>query len=261
MKRTLALIQLHVEAGDKATNIANAFARIKEAASKADIIVLPEMWTTGYNLSRLSQQVTHEGDELLQRLEAFARERKKWIVTGSLPTKENEKVYNRTHCFGPDGVVAQYDKTHLFSLLSEPDNFAAGNQIVSAKLADIHCGLSICYDLRFPELYRKLALDGVTLVFVPAEWPTSRLVAWENLIQARAIENQMYICAVNAVGTFKNNIFAGRSALIDPMGENVVKGDQNEAVLYGEYDSDIVKKTRARMSVFADRRPEVYGGE
>lgn len=96
---------------------------------------------------------------------------------------------------------------------------------------------------------------------MPAEWPTSRLVAWENLIQARAIENQMYICAVNAVGTFKNNIFAGHSALIDPMGENVVKGDQNEAILYGEYDSDIVEKTRARMSVFADRRPEVYDGE
>ncbi|MDU2183451.1 MAG: nitrilase-related carbon-nitrogen hydrolase, partial [Negativicoccus succinicivorans] len=114
MKRTLALIQLHVEAGDKATNIANAFARIREAAAKADIIVLPEMWTTGYNLSRLDQQVTHEGDELLQRLEAFAREQKKWIVTGSLPTKENEKVYNRTHCFGPDGAVAQYDKIHLF---------------------------------------------------------------------------------------------------------------------------------------------------
>ena len=71
----------------------------------------------------------------------------------------------------------------------------------------------------------------------------------------------MYICAVNAVGTFKNNIFAGHSALIDPMGENVVKGDQNEAILYGEYNSDLVEQTRARMSVFADRRPGVYGGE
>lgn len=258
MKRKLALIQMEIAAGDKESNIAHARELLQEAAGHADILVLPEMWTIGYNFHKLQEQVGAHGDDLYEELAEFARRKNIFLLAGSMPTRVDGKIYNRSYCFGPAGEIAHYDKVHLFSLLTEPQHFAAGDRRVTAEVADIPTGLSICYDVRFPELYRSLALDGAQLIFVPAEWPESRLLAWVEMNRARAIENQVYICAVNGVGTYRSNVFAGRSALIDPMGEYIVRGEASETILYGEYDSDRVAEVRAHMSVWADRRVDVY---
>ncbi len=256
--KKIALIQMEVVAGNKERNIQHAFTLMEESVKNADILVLPEMWTIGYDLSHLDEQATQPGDELLQRLESFAVERNAWLVAGSIPVKENGLIYNRSHCFGPEGFLAKYDKVHLFSLLSEPENFTAGEKRQTVTLAGIKTGLSICYDLRFPELYRSMTMDGADLLMVPAEWPDVRLFPWIQLNIARAIENQAYVCAVNAVGTYKNNVFAGRSALIGPDGVDIVHGGDSEEILYGEFDIQKIKQVREHMSVWADRRPEIY---
>lgn len=258
MKRTLALIQMEICAGDKESNVAHARELLHEAAGNADILVLPEMWTIGYNFRKLQEQAGTDGDELYTELAAFAKERNVFLLAGSMPICADGKIYNRSYCFGPQGEIARYDKVHLFSLLAEPKHFAAGDRRVTVNMADIPTGLSICYDLRFPELYRSLALDGARLLFVPAEWPESRLLAWVELNRARAIENQVYVCAVNGVGTYRSNVFAGRSALLDPMGEYIVRGGDAEEILYGEYDSERVREVREHMSVWKDRRLDVY---
>ncbi len=254
----LALIQMEVRPAEKEANIEHAFTLLEEAAKKADVLVLPEVWTTGYNLKYLEEQACRPDDELLERLADFARNKNIWLVSGSVPTYDEGKIYNRTYCYGPQGQSTYYDKVHLFSLLSEPKHFAAGRRRVTTEIGDVTAGFSICYDLRFPELYRSLAMDGATLIFVPAEWPKSRLLPWQNLNQARAIENQVYICAVNAVGTYKDNVFAGESALIAPDGEYVVRGGDREDILYASYQAERVEKVRTHMSVWADRREDIY---
>lgn len=256
--KKIALLQMEVVAGEKEQNVRHAFELLNDAAPHADILVLPEVWTTGYRLSRLEEQACREGDDLLLALAEFAQQHQKWIVAGSIPTWEGEAIYNRIHCFGPEGLLATYDKVHLFSLLAEPQHFQAGRQRQTVDLAGINTGLSICYDLRFPELYRSLCMDGATLLMVPAEWPRARLFPWVQLNIARALENQAYVCAVNAVGTYRDNVFAGHSALIGPDGADIVRGGDKEDILYGEYDSELLANVRKRMSVWADRREDIY---
>lgn len=258
MMTQIALIQMEVVAGEKERNVIHAFDMLEEAAVNADILVLPEMWTTGYRLQNLNEQACRPGDELLRGLAQFSHETGKWLVAGSVPTLDAGKMYNRSYCFGPQGETASYDKVHLFSLLAEPTHFAAGTRRMTTQMNGVTVGLSICYDLRFPELYRSMTLDGATLMMVPAEWPTSRALPWHYLNVVRAIENQVYVCAVNAVGTYKENIFGGNSALIGPDGVDIVRAGKEETILYGTYDEAVLEKVRSQMSVWKDYRDDVY---
>ena len=117
----------------------------------------------------------------------------------------------------------------------------------------------ICYDIRFPELARKLALNGAQLLFVPAEWPHPRLHHWRTLLTARAIENQMYVIACNRVGRSGETSFFGHSMIINPWGEIVTEADENEQIVTAEIDLELVAKVRSTIPVFEDRRPDVYG--
>jgi predicted amidohydrolase len=119
-------------------------------------------------------------------------------------------------------------------------------------------GLTICYDLRFPELFRRYALAGAKLIFVPAEWPHPRLMHWQTLLRARAIENQLFVVACNRVGVVGKTHFCGHSAVIDPWGETIVEGDESEMLLTAEIDLGLVDDVRQRIPIFADRRPEIY---
>jgi len=120
-------------------------------------------------------------------------------------------------------------------------------------------GLGVCYDLRFPELFRHYALRGARLVLLPAEWPARRAYHWQTLLRARAIENQMFLAGCNRVGESKGEVFGGGSAVIDPWGEAVVEGGSAETLLTAEIDLDQVDTVRSRIPVFKDRRPEIYG--
>lgn len=255
----IAMIQMEVKAGDKDRNISHARTMLTEAAAKADVLVLPEMWTVGYDFRHLDEQACMPGDELLVSLEEWAVQHKKYVVAGSLPTRESGQLYNRSYLYGPQGELGSYDKLHLFSLLAEPRRFAAGNRMTLVRMGDMTVGSSICYDVRFPEMYRRMAADGADLVVIPAEWPTTRLEAWNCLVRARAMENQIYVCAVNAVGTYRGNVFAGHSCLIAPDGEYIARAGSEETIIYGIYEGEKLKTTRAHMSVWQDRRTDIYG--
>jgi predicted amidohydrolase len=256
----IAMIQMKVDAGNVKGNIDHVFSLLEKAvAGGGKILVLPEMWTTGYALRRLADMVTRPGDDLLERLSRFARDNQVVIHGGSIPYEIDGHIYNSTFVFGSDGEeIASYRKLHLFSLLSEPDHFTAGSSIETFSLGSEIAGLSICYDLRFPELYRAMAMAGASIIFVPAEWPESRGVPWRVLNQARAIENQVYICAVNCVGSYKDNEFYGHSMFVAPDGTIIAEGGSEETILQVTYEQSVLNRTRTGMAVWKDRRSDIY---
>lgn len=136
--------------------------------------------------------------------------------------------------------------------------FKGGDHAVSFALDDISCSMVICYDIRFPELVRRSVLEGkADLFFIPAAWPKARLFHWTLLGQARAVENQIYLCAVNQGGISGRTEYAGNSVLLDPWGNDVCRLGTEEGIAFGEIDTDILQQIRDTIHVFRDRRPEI----
>lgn len=255
----IAIIQMTIRAGDVATNRSHGLALLDKAAANADVVVLPEIWTTGYSLGKLAEMAEAEDGPTLSGVRQVASRRGVTVVAGSLPLRCDGRIYNKSVVIGPDGqTVAAYEKLHLFTMLGEERFFAAGQSRQVFDLYGLPAGLAICYDLRFPELFRALALDGAQVIFLPSEWPAARAEPWLTLTRARAIENQIYVCAANCVGEHHGNPFFGHSLLIGPGGEIVAAGGDEEAIIYGDIDPAEVAAARADMQVWPDRRPEAY---
>jgi predicted amidohydrolase len=178
---------------------------------------------------------------------------------------EAGKISNTSILFNPKGErTATYRKTHLFSLFGEEKHMAAGKTLGLAETPWGLTGLSVCYDIRFPELFRTYALKGVRIVFSPMAFPYPRLEHWKILVRARAIENQMFVVGTNQVGREDcgpDNMltYCGDSVIIDPWGRTVVEASEtDEALLTAAIDLDLVEETRSKMKVLADRRPDLY---
>jgi omega-amidase len=260
MKWKIAVIQMDLAFGNPEANFAKAKERIAEAAGQgADVIVLPELWTTGYDLNRLDEIADPEGRETSSLISELARKHSVHIVAGSVAARTGEGVANTLLVFDKHGNLAgRYGKAHLFRLMDEEKHLVAGNTAGLFRLDGVSCAGVICYDIRFPEWIRKLALAGAQVLFVPAEWPLPRLAHWRTLLTARAIENQCYVVACNRAGSDPANTFAGHSMIIDPWGETVAEAGEEETLLFGEIDTDLVPEIRSRIPVFEDRRPELY---
>ncbi|HMM20259.1 MAG TPA: carbon-nitrogen family hydrolase [Selenomonadales bacterium] len=255
----VALVQMTVAAGDVAENRRRGIAMTEEAAGRAEVVVLPEIWTTGYALRQVAEWAETETGPTITALAAIARRSGAAIIAGSLAMRVGDKIGNRSVVIGPDGrIAAGYEKLHLFSMTGEERFFAPGDRRTVFALAGMKAGLAICYDLRFPELFRRLALDGAQAIFLPAEWPAARGAHWDILVRARAVENQVYICAVNCVGEHRGSRFYGHSMLVGPEGQVLAEGGDAEGVIYGEIDPAVVAEARETMRVWQDRREEVY---
>ena len=255
----VALIQMEVVAGDVAVNRACGLRLAREAASQADVVILPEIWTIGYALRNVEEQAENEHGPTLTGLKEIAQTYQITIISGSIPFRKDEKIFNSAFVINPAGeLIASYHKTHLFQFMGEERFFAPGLERCIFPLQGTTAGLAICYDLRFPELFRSLTMDGATVIFLPAEWPAARGEHWRTLVQARAIENQVYLCAVNCVGQHRANPFYGHSLLVGPGGDIIANGGEKEAIVYGEIDPGQVGAIRQTMPVWADRRPELY---
>ncbi|MBI5715176.1 MAG: carbon-nitrogen family hydrolase, partial [Chloroflexi bacterium] len=180
----------------------------------------------------------------------------------SILEARNGKAYNTLTLFDSKGEQqAVYRKIHLFRLMQEEKWLAPGEESVLVDVNWGKTGLAICYDLRFVELFRKYALAGAKAIIIPAEWPARRTAHWQTLLRARAIENQMVVIAVNRVGESNGEIFGGRSAVIDPWGEAIVEGDDQQSLLHAEIDMGLVDEVRKRIPIFEDRREDVYRDE
>jgi omega-amidase len=255
----LALSQMQILPGNLPGNLKNAEGMITAAAAQnAELVLLPELWSTGYDLSHAAEHAA-ANQEITQTVSDLARKHHIWIG-GSLLETINGKIFNTFSLIDPQGNRrASYNKIHLFKLMEEDRWLNAGDNPTITQLSCGNTGLAICYDLRFPELFRHYAIHGARLILISAEWPLVRIDHWRTLLRARAIENQLFIAAVNAVSDSDGTVMGGQSMAIDPWGDIAAEGSATEEhLILAELDFDLVNQVRQTIPALTDRRPEVY---
>jgi predicted amidohydrolase len=226
----------------------------------ADFAVLPEMWLTGYAFRNLKDLASAHTADTVALVGELAKTYRMNIAAGSFPELENGKIYNSAYVFDRTGdVTERYRKIHLFSYTGEERFMAGGGALPNlVESEDGKYGVTVCYDIRFPEIYRPLGVQGAEMIFVPAQLPHPRLHHWRILLQARAIENQAYVIGCNRVGQVKHLSYFGHSMIIDPWGEVLAEGDEQEAIVWADIDLTTATTIRETMTVFKDRVPPVY---
>ena len=246
--------------GDPIKNYQHAEKLIETAMEEnPDIIVLPELWTTGYDLTRLDTIADRNAEKTIDFLKNAAKKYQVHFVGGSVANRGNLGVKNTLLIINNEGKLVQsYSKLHLFKLMDEHLYLEAGKEKGLFELDNRSFGGVICYDIRFPEWIRAHTAKGAEALFVVAEWPAPRLSHWRSLLIARAIENQCFVIACNRSGSDPNNEFAGHSMFIDPWGEVIAEAGAKEELLSAVIELDLVKDIRKQIPIFEDRRPDLY---
>lgn len=249
----IAAVQLDIAWEDKAANFARVRALLAAAPPEPDsLIVLPEMFACGFsmNLAVTRQDATREDETFLA---ALAREHRAFVLGGVVSPTAGEMGCNDAVVFSPAGTpLARYTKIHPFSLGGEAQGHAAGAEIVTFECGGFKVAPFVCYDLRFPEIFRVAAHQGANLFVVIALWPAKRQQHWLTLLQARAIENQAYVIGVNRVGTDPQFAYAGRSAVVDPHGVIIADAGEQERVLSAALDPETVHAWRRGFPALRD---------
>lgn len=259
----VAVAQISCSVGDVDANVRKIrdFS-VRARENGAELIVFPEVADTGYSMpvvQKCAQPWTTGAVPALQRI---AKDLSVAIISG-VSERDGDVIYNSQIFVEANGEIAgSYRKTHLFTggSMGEDKCFLPGDELRSFQLNGFRLGLSICYDLRFPEVYRVLAVEQGTNVFVlSAAWPFPRLEHFRILAVARAIENQSYMIVSNRVGTDEGVTCCGASAIIDPYGVTLVAASTDrEELIQAEISEENVRNVRNKMAVFAQRRPEIY---
>lgn len=254
----IAVYQMEIVPGDIQANMKKVAEWIG-SLQDVDIAVLPEMWNVSYVLDEFPVLIHDEGQQETAMLQQLAVDYHINIVGGSIAVKVEGRFRNRAVVINRNGeIVYQYDKMHLVPMLDEPEYLEAGNCYRLFELEGRQMGVIICYDLRFPEMTRTLALNGMEVLFVTAEWPESRIDHFTKLNYARAIENQCYVIACNAGGQCRDTVFGGRSMTISPLGEVIAEAGRVETVIEAELEAELTAQVRWDIPVFSSRRPELY---
>jgi omega-amidase len=251
----VALVQMGVVDGDPGENLERATSLLLGAAG-ADVYVLPELWTTGYATATWRQAASRDTPRITLALVGLAARLRAFIVGSMVSENDAGRLANRLWVFGPKGAaVATYDKGHLFAPMDEDRHLVAGAGRAQVAMHDWTAGLSLCFDLRFPEMYRLDALAGADLFLVPAEWPAPRADALSVLARARAIENQAYLVLCNRLGVAADGTeFGGGSMLIAPDGTVVADAGTREGVVLGVARRAELERVRAQGSLLGLRR-------
>jgi predicted amidohydrolase len=259
MRFKIALAQIELELASPERNYALVEDAVREAASQgAEIALLPELWASGYDLENANQYASSLTEGWFAKMQELAV-KQGVALGGSLIEEEGEKLYNTFLLVDEHGKqLGYYRKAHLFDLIDEKEYFTAGEKLAIIESPWGKLGLALCYDLRFPELFRAYALKGVETILLVAEWPRRRIAHWDTLLLARAIENQCFIAAVNKVGISKGETLGGHSAVVNPMGEFLSPCDDTPGIVLAEINPEEVAKARAWMPVLDDRNPAVY---
>ncbi|HEX3313821.1 MAG TPA: nitrilase-related carbon-nitrogen hydrolase, partial [Gemmataceae bacterium] len=234
----IGLAQIFCRPGDVAFNTRTIASQIREAAARGcDVVALPEMSDTGYHMPTIVRTASTWDGGVFREVAAVAAETRITVVIG-LSERVDDDVYNTVAVLGPDGeLIAKYRKTHLITAepVCEQNTIRPGDALVLCDIAGFRAGFLTCYDIRFPELARKLALGGAEILFIPAAFPVARIMHWNALAVGRAIENQVYVAAVNRVGTDERLTFGGSSRLLDPFGTLLASASEaDETMLVGE---------------------------
>jgi len=250
MSQTLEIapIQAHLAWENPIENRAYFDQKINEIKNKVDLIILPEMFATGFSMS--PQGKADEGETrawMMQKAKNTGA-----ALAGSLMIKDQDKFYNRFYFVTPEGDVTSYDKRHTFTLAGEHKVYARGKDKVIVNYKGWKLLLQICYDLRFPAFARNLE-DYDALIYV-ANWPKKRIFAWDTLLKARAIENMSYCIGVNRVGLDGNGYeYNGYSGIYDSLGATLAFAEAQETTIYATLDKEHLKTTRSQLNFLADR--------
>lgn len=259
----IALAQMDTVWHDPAANLAKAEAMVSRAAREGcRVVAFPELFATGFTMEPERFAETVPGP-LTSALSDLAKAHRLWIVAGGIevpePGREGAKPRNAMYALSPDGALAHtYRKIHPFTFGEEALHYDGGDTCATFELDGIPTLLVVCYDLRFPELFRPFAAGGAKLAFVIANWPTRRAMHWSTLLAARAIENQMVVCGVNRCGSEPRLNYPGLSVIHDATGEVLALGGDQEELVIADVDFAHVDEWRSRFPALRDRRPDVY---
>lgn len=253
----LRLLQLRVDRSERADARIERVRGLLTAGNPADLTVLPELWLQGaFDMDLFASTAQTLDGPAVTMIKEVASESKKWIHGGSIIVEEEGKLFNTSFLVDPHGAIAAiYKKIHLFGFDGgEATILSPGTELVTTAIAEAKIGMTTCYDLRFPEQYRTLTDQGADLFLIPMGWPERRIDHMRTLAQARAIENQAFVVAVNAVGRSGDVLLYGNSMVIDPWGHIVAEaGQESEEILDVEIDLSQVLKTRETFPVLRDR--------
>jgi predicted amidohydrolase len=260
---TITIIQPNLNWENKKANLDMLTQKIESIQEKTEVIILPEMFSTGFSMrpELLAEKMNGETVEWMKKTASS----KKIILTGSLIIDEEGKYYNRLIWMLPDGEYGMYDKRHLFAYAEEHNHYSAGNKRLIAQVKGWKINLLVCYDLRFPVWARqapsqpspkgeeKAVVHEYDVLIYIANWPERRILAWKTLLQARAIENQCYVIGVNRVGDDGNNIHhSGDSMIIDPMGEIIYHKSNEEDVFTYTLQKEKLEDARQKFPFWKD---------
>lgn len=257
----ISCIQMDMALGRPDENFKSAEKLIEKAMDDSpDVILLPETWNTGfYPASGLMAMAEGAEERTCYELGAIAAKYSVNIIGGSVSAMQEGRLYNTALVFDRTGrCIAKYNKTHLFSPMGEGSLYTPGSSLCSFSLDGAAAGLIICYDIRFPELARSLALRGMDILFVVSQWPAARISQLHALAAARAIENQAYVACCNSCGSTPAVQYGGGSILIGPTGDTIAKAGAAQEILTANLDLALLPSIRSAIPVFRDRRPEVY---
>jgi predicted amidohydrolase len=252
----IASIQLNLRDGRTKEETVQYALSMMSAARGADLIVLPELWNIGFtSYDRYHAESEPIGGYTTNAIGAKAAELGAYVYSGSFVERRSGKYYNTALMFDRRGeIIASYSKIHLFTYKSrEPELLSAGSEISVADTEFGKMGLSICYDLRFPELYRRMVDMGAEFFLVASCWPFPRLEAWETFNRARAAENACFLVSSNATGKQSDILFMGHSKIVNPWGTVVADSDFGEAIVTADVDHDMVRLVRQSFPALKDR--------
>jgi predicted amidohydrolase len=248
-------IQLEVAERPKAETLRRVLALLDRARG-SDLVLLPELWPCGYfAFDRYEAEAEPADGPTIGAVRDKAREIGAYLFAGSTVEREGDRLYNASLLIDASGeVVARYRKMHLFGYGSEERRrLSPGDEVVVAQTPWGRAGLSICYDLRFPELYRRMVDLGAEFFLVAAAWPAARVEPWVLLNRARAMENQAFLFACNAAGSQRDVPLGGHSLVVDPAGRAIAEAGDGEALLSAEVDPALVRSLRDDFPALRDR--------
>ncbi|URC13394.1 nitrilase family protein [Flavobacterium sp. B183] len=246
----IALIQSNLYWENASENRKQFETKINLIDADVNLIVLPEMFSTGFTMNAAAVAETMQG-ETISWIQSLAKQKKAAIV-GSLVIVENEKYYNRMVFVFPSGELQYYNKRHLFSLAGEDQFYTRGDEKVIVNYLNWKICLQVCYDLRFPVFARNV--ENYDLLLYVANWPKVRTNAWDALLKARAIENLSYVIGVNRVGLDANNFeHIGHSQAVDFLGNYILEPQESEDVFVVELDKNSMLEIRKKLDFLSDK--------
>ncbi len=265
---TVALCQMQV-VEDKIENIKHAVSMISKAASQSDLVILPEMWNCPYETTLFPEYAEEiNNSPTLDAISMVAKRENVYIVAGSIPERHEGAIYNSSFIFNSQGEILDvHRKVHLFDIdvpdeisFKESETLTAGNQITVVDTHLCRIGVCICYDIRFSELLRLMALDGAQLIIVPGAFNlTTGPAHWKPLIQVRAIDNQVFLAAASPARNHDASYVAyGHSMVVDPWGTILKEAGTGEEIIYVPINLELIPKIRQELPILKNLRTDLY---